>query len=138
MAQQLAITLTDGATTPVNRVFNPAKQDGDVYRWDYRGGGIVAGYGQLTISTRLPSKNAKTTKVQVKLVNPILEVTSPSTSTGIQPAPTVAYNNTLDLTFTLHERSALQERKDLLTMARDLLNESLMTAAVQDYDAPYF
>lgn len=138
MAQITAITLTDGATTPVNRVFAPARQDGDVYRYDYRGSGIVAGYDQLTVSTRMPSKQARTTKVQFRLMAPILEVTSPSTSTGIQPAPTVAYNNTVDLVFTLHERSVLQNRKDLLTMVRDLIDEAFVTAAVQDYDAPYF
>jgi hypothetical protein len=139
MAQQTAITLTDATpTTPVNRVFNPAKKDGDVYRWDYRGTGIVVGYDNLTITTRLPSKTSKATKVQLRLTCPVLEQTSPSTATGIQPAPTVAYNSVVDITFVLPERSVLQDRKNVLAMVRDLIDESLVTAAVENYDAPYF
>jgi hypothetical protein len=140
MAQQTAITLTDAAGTPVNRVFNPAKKDESPgsYRWDYRGSGIVVGYDQLTIVTRLPSKQNKNTKVSMRLVCPTLEQTSPSTATGIQPAPTVAYNTVVDLTFILPERSVLQDRKNALAMARDLIDEALTTAVVENYDAPYF
>jgi hypothetical protein len=139
MAQQTAITLTDATpTTPVNRVFNPAKKDGDVYRYDYRGTGIVVGYDNLTVNTKLPSKTSKATKVQFRLTCPILEQTSPSTASGIQPAPSVAYSNIFDMTFVLAERSVLQDRKNLLSMARDLIDEALTTAAVENYDAPYF
>lgn len=138
MAQQLAITLTDASTTPVNRVFNPAKRDGDVYRWDNRMAGIIAGYDQLTASFRPPSKTTKATKLQFVLTLPILEQTSPSTATGIQPAPSVAYVNRADITFVIHERAALQNRKDLLAMVRDLINEQLTADAVYNYDAPIF
>ena len=139
MAQFTAITLTDATpTTPVNRVFNPAKQDGDIYRWDNRASGIVVGYDQLTISTRLPTKQAKSTKVQMRLTCPTLEATSPSTATGIQPAPTVAYNTVVELNYILPERSSLQDRKNALAMARDLIDEALTTQAVENYDAPYF
>jgi len=138
MAQLTAITLTDAASTPVNRAFNPAKRDGDVYRWDYRGSGIVAAYDQLTISTRLPSKAAKATKVTMRLTCPSMEQTSASTATGIQPAPTVAYTSVGEITLVLPERSNLQDRKNLLAMLRDLIDESLTTAVVENYDAPYF
>jgi hypothetical protein len=138
MAQITAITLTDAASTPVARVFNPAKREGDVYRYDHRGGGIVAGYGQLTISQKLPSKTSKYTTVQMRLVDPILEQTSPSTSTGIQPAPTVAYSNGVEIKFTCHERSSVQDRKNLLAMVRDLVDEALTTNAVENYDFAYF
>lgn len=138
MAQQTAITLTDGASTPVNRVFNPAKRDGDVYRWDNRATGIVAAYDQLTISTRLPSKASRATKVQMRLATPIMEQTSPSTATGIQPAPTVAYTLLGEISLVLPERSNLQDRRNLLKMMQDLISEALTTAVVENYDAPYF
>jgi hypothetical protein len=140
MGQQTTITLTDAAGTPVARAFNPAQKDGPSgsYRWDYRGTGVVVGYDQLTITTRLPSKQNKNTKVQMRLVCPTLEQTSPSTATGIQPAPTVAYNTVVDLTFVLPERSVLQDRKNALAMARDLIDEALTTAAVENYDGPFF
>lgn len=138
MAQQLAISLTDAQATPVIRVFNPAKRDGDVYRWDNRSSGIIAGYDQLTISFRPPSKTAKATKVQMVLTCPVLEQTSASTASGIQPAPTVAYANRVEVNFIMHERSNLQNRKDLLAMVRDLIAEQLTADAVHNYDAPLF
>jgi len=138
LAQQLAITLTDAASTPVNRVFAPAKRDADVYRWDYRGTGIIAAYDQLTISTRLPSKSSKATKVTMRLACPTMEQTSASTATGIQPAPTVAYTSIGEITLVLPERSNLQDRKNILAMMRDLIGEALTTAVVETYDAPIF
>ncbi len=138
MSQKTAITLTDAESTPVARVFNPAKQDGIVYRWDNRASGIIANYDQLTISERLPVQGTTSTKVQMKLVTPILEVTSPSTASGIQPAPTVAYSLIGELSFTLPARSNLQDRKNLLAMMRDLIDEALTTECVENYDATYF
>lgn len=139
MAQVTAITLTDATpTTPVNRVFNPAKREGDVFRYDNRASGIIVGYDTLTVSTRLPSKAAKSTKVTFKLSCPILEQTSASTSTGIQPAPTVAYTNIGEITLVLAERSVLQDRKNILAMMRDLIDEAIVTAAVETLDPPYF
>jgi hypothetical protein len=139
MSQKTSVILTDATpTTPVNRTFSPAKKDGDLYRYDNRASGIVAAYDQLTLTSRLPGKQAKSTKVSYRLSLPILEATSPSTSTGIQPAPTVAYVNTVDITFVLHERSNLQNRKDLLAMARDLVGEGLVTEAVENLDPTYF
>jgi hypothetical protein len=139
MSLTAAITLTDDTpVTPVNRVFNPAVQADGVYRYDNRASGIIAGYDNLTSSMRLPTKAAKSTKVQYRLTTPILEVTSPSTSTGIQPAPTVAYSLIGELTFTLPERSSLQDRKNLLKMLRDLIDEQIVTDAVVDYNQTYF
>lgn len=139
MSQVTSIVLTDDTpVTPVNRTFNPAKQDGDVYRYDNRANGIVAGYDSLTTSMRLPTKALKSTKIVLRLSTPILEATSPSTSTGIQPAPTVAYVVAGELVFNLPERSSAQNRKDLLKMMRDLIDESLVTDAVVDYNQTYF
>lgn len=138
MSQKTSVVLTDAASTPVNRTFGPAKKDGDAYRWDYRGGGIGAGFDRLTINTRLPTKALKATKVSLKLETPILEVTSPSTTTGIQPAPTVSHTPLFEMHFVLPEKASLQERKNLLAMARDLIDEALVTESVENLDPTYF
>jgi len=138
MSQKTSITLTDAATTPVARVFYPAKKDADIYTYHNRASGIVVGYDALSIQSRLPSKTSKATVVSVKLVTPILEQTSPSTSTGIQPAPTVAYNCIGKLELVLPDRSTTQNRKDLLAMMRDLIDEALITESVESLDPTYF
>lgn len=134
MAIRGNITLTDGATTPVNRVYYPQQSDSGVITWRDRTQSVLAGQNRLTVSQRVATKQSKSTKVAWKLETPILEVTSPSTATGIQPAPTVAYTPLATLELVLPDRSTLQERKDLLTQLRDLIDEAIVTSQVQDLE----
>lgn len=139
MSQKTSIVLTDNTpTTPVNRTFAPAKKENNLYTYHNRASGIVVGYDQLSIQQRLPTKQSKATTVTMKLVTPVLEQTSASTATGIQPAPTVAYSMIGKLEFVLPERSTLQNRKDLLAMLRDLIDEALTTESVENLDPTYF
>lgn len=139
MSQKTSILLTDAASpTPIVRTFAPARKEGDLYTYHNRASGIVVGYDALTIQTRLPSKTSKATVVSFKLTTPILEQTSASTATGIQPAPIVAYNNIGKFEFVMHERSSLQDRKNLLAMCRDAIDEAFLTECVENYDATYF
>lgn len=131
------ITLTDAATTPVNHVYRPFKVDGDVIMYRDRTQAIYAGQNRLSVSQRPVSKTARSTKCSWRLEAPILAVTSPSTGTGIQPQPTVDHTNLFSMEFVLHENSSAQARKDLLAQARDLIDEAILTAQVQDLDLIY-
>jgi hypothetical protein len=73
----------------------------------------------------------------VAVALPVLEVTSPSTGTGIQPAPTVAYILRFNGEFILPERADLQGRKHILAYAKNTLAHALVTALVQDLEAVY-
>ncbi|DAD50518.1 coat protein [ssRNA phage Gerhypos.1_9] len=134
MAQRGNITLTDAATTPVNHVFYPVKSSGDVIAWQDRTQSVFAGQNRLTLAQRVATKATKAHKLSWKLETPILEQTSPSTSTGIQPAPTVAYTPVGVFELVLPDRMSLQERKDLLAQMRDLISEAITTTLVQDLD----
>lgn len=92
-----------------------------VSRWVDRSGGIAIGYPAFTMQVRPPTQASRVYKVTAKLVIPTLEVTAPSTSTGIQPAPTKAYDLTCVMEFMLPERSTLAERDKLLSMVKSLL-----------------
>jgi hypothetical protein len=85
-----------------------------VAKWVNRAGGIPIGYPALTMSVRPPTKVSRNYKVTVKYVSPTLEQTSPSTATGIQPAPTKAYDLLATMEFILPERSTLAERNAFL------------------------
>jgi hypothetical protein len=91
-----------------------------VASWVDRSGGIAIGYPRLTMSVRPPTKASRIYKVTMKLVLPTLEVTAPSTSTGIQPAPTKAYDCTAVLEFFLPERSTAAERRLLFDRVNTL------------------
>ncbi|DAD52448.1 coat protein [ssRNA phage SRR5466727_3] len=135
MAIRGNITLTDAATTPVNHVYSPVMQKGDVLFWKDRTATTVPiGQNSLTLMQRVPSKQAKTYKFVWKLDCPILEQTSASTTTGIQPAPTLAYNNFAVIDIVLSERATLQERKDLLSQLRDLIDEAIVTSQSHDLE----
>jgi hypothetical protein len=108
-----------------------------VASWADRSGGIALGFPMASFSLRPPTAQSRVYKLTLKVVMPVLEVTSPSTSTGIQPAPTKAYDITGQVEIFLPERSSLQERKDLLAFLRDYLSEAIVTNAVQDFEAIY-
>lgn len=87
--------------------------------------GVAIGYPALTMSIRPPTKASRVSKVTVKYVLPTLEQTSPSTMTGIQPAPTKAYDRTCIMEFMLPERSTLAERQELFARVASLFARTI-------------
>lgn len=134
-----ALTLADGQTTPVNHTFSPVNIDANgVARWADRSGGVALGYPAITFSIKAPTKTQRSYKVNAKVVTPVLEQTSASTATGIQPAPTLAYNLLANVEFVLPERSTLAQRKDLLAYLKNYLaNAAVITAAIENFESVY-
>lgn len=137
MAAIAPISLLDGQTTPVAHTFGPVNIIDDVARWADRSGGISVGFPTLTHSLRLPTKGSRAYKLTTKVVLPVLEVTSPSTGTGIQPAPTKAYDLIATLEIIMPERSTNQQRKDILAYSKNLLAHAVVKSAVEDYESVY-
>lgn len=133
-----ALTLADGQATPVNHTFSPVTIDSaGVAKYSDRSGGIALGYSTITLSLRQPTKDSRVYKVMAKIVTPVLEQTSASTSTGIQPAPTKAYDLTATVEILLPERSTLSQRKDLLAYLKNFMANAVMSSAVQDFESVY-
>jgi len=113
--------LTTSATVGVDTTLNPEGiNPNGISAWVDRSGGIAIGYPRLTMSVRPPTKASRIYKIQAKLVLPTLEQTSASTMTGIQPAPTKAYDCTCVIEFFLPERSTLAERQKLFSQVASL------------------
>lgn len=144
--------LTTSATVGVDSTLDPeGKNPQGITSWVDRSGGIALGYPRLTLMVRPPVKASRITKVTAKLVRPTLEQTSASTMTGIQPAPTKAYDCTAMAEFFLPERSTLAERNALysqfISLMMELINASdgsptdatgsPIKAAVLNYEQPY-
>jgi hypothetical protein len=137
-----ALTIADGQATPVNHTFSPVSIDSaGVARWADRSGGIALGFPQLTALTKAPStaKGAsRSYRHSFKVVIPVLEATSPSTATGIQPAPTKAYDLVFNGEFVLPERSTLAQRNDLLAYVKNFIaNAGVIPQAVQNFETVY-
>lgn len=138
MSAIAALTINDGAAVPAAHTFNPAPDVmSNLAKWVDRAGGIALGYPMISFSLRQPTKASRAYKISVKVTTPILEVTSPSTATGIQPAPTLAYNLMAVTDIVLPERSTLQQRKDLFAYFKNFMGNALMTAAVENFEPVY-
>lgn len=121
--------LTTDAAVGVDSTLNPEGINPlGIASWVDRSGGIAIGMPRLTMSVRPPTKASRVYKVTAKLVLPTLEQTSASTMTGIQPAPTKAYDCSCIMEFFLPERSTQLERETLFSRAAslfaDLINAS--------------
>jgi hypothetical protein len=135
-----ALTLADGQGTPANHTFSPVNIDSaGVARWADRSGGIALGFPVVTASMKSPAaKGSRSYRHTFKVVVPVLEVTSPSTATGIQPAPTKAFDLIFNGEFVLPERSTLAQRNDLLAYVKNFIaNAAVVPQAVQNFEAVY-
>jgi hypothetical protein len=122
----------------VAHTFSPVNIDAaGVAKLVDRSGGISIGFPAITMSVRAPQKGASNYKVVAKVSVPVLEATSPSTATGIQPAPTVAYTLLGTCEFVLPDRSTLQERTNVLAYLKNFLANTNLDTAVKTYEAIY-
>lgn len=128
MGQRSNITLTDGASTPVARVYKPQLSAANLILWRDSTQEIYAGQNKLTVVQRAASKQARSNKISWKLECPILEQTAEFGPESL------AFTNLGTIELVLHERSSVQHRKDLLTQLRDLIDEAIVTSQVQDLD----
>lgn len=133
------VVINDGQSTPVSHTFAPVTIDAQgVAKWADRSGGISVGFSTLSYSLKNPTGSSKSYKLTAKVVLPVLEQTAPSTATGIQPAPTVAYNLIANVEMVMPERSTAQDRKNLLAYVKNYLaNATVITAGVENYETVY-
>ena len=134
-----ALILADGQATPVNHTFGVVGIDASgVARWADRSGGIALGFPQVNISLKGPTGAAsRNFRIVSQVVLPVLEQTSASTATGIQPAPTKAYDIRANIEMVLPERSTLQQRKDAAAYLKAFLASAAFVAAVENFETVY-
>jgi len=136
MAAKANIVLADDQGTPVNHTFVPSGFENGVDIWEEKNVDAAVGNRRITASLSPPKQGATDYKAVIKLWNPQLEVTSPSTSTGYQPAPKVAYNCIAEVRVSLPARSSLQNRKDTSKMVGNLLLQQVMKDLLNDLVPP--
>lgn len=143
MPARANIVINDATSpTPVAHTFNPT-ENGEWSLFEDRVGGIPIGFGLITMRMKRPAPagngteskaNARVYRIELNIAIPVLEVTSPSTGTGIQPAPTVAYILRCNMLYLLPERSSLQERKNLCAYAKNVLADANVLKVLQEVD----
>lgn len=148
---------TTDAATGVDKTFDPEGFNSGVARWVDRSlstlnpTGVAIGYPVITLNVRPPNQGSRMYKVTMKVVQPILEQTSPSTATGIQPAPTKAFDLTCVQEWMLPERSTQAQRDNFFSYVASAMlvtitasdgiptdsTGSPLKAAISTYERPY-
>lgn len=136
MAAKANIVLADAQGTPVNHTFVPSGFKDGVDVWEEKNVDASVGNLRITASLANPTQGGSDYKAVIKFWNPQLEVTAPSTATGYQPAPKVAYNCIAELRVNLPARSSLQKRKDTSKMMGNLILSSAMQDLLNDLVPP--
>jgi len=86
-----------------------------VFSYVDRTGGIPILFPRATLALRRPTAGSRNYKASVRFSLPTADITSPSTGSGIQPAPSKAYDNTFIGEFIMPERGTASEKLKLLS-----------------------
>lgn len=141
MAQAANIVIADALATPVNHTFVPVgvdPKDPARFWFEDQSQSSAIGFWRVSIKLVRPSNsksgdqsNGRTSRCTIELHEPVLETLSNSSS-GMIPAPTVAYVSRSITEFVLPERSSLQNRRDIRKMHQLLLADVQVIAAVEN------
>lgn len=134
------IVLADAQATPVNHTFVPIGLDANgVFWFEDQSQASPVGFWRISYQITRPPVNTaakqaadRAYRVKIGLHEPILEVTTNSTVSGIAPAPTISYVDRVFTEYVLAERSSSQNRKDLRKMNYNLQNESQLILMVEN------
>lgn len=131
----MSLTLTDAASTPVNRAFTAVSSDPTLTVWkSYTANGALAiGADVASLSVR---ENGTTIRVSGKLVLPVLETVAGDSESGFTPPPTKAFEELSTFEFVFPIRASLQNRKDIRSMLLDFLGDAIVTAAIENFVHP--
>lgn len=124
-----ALTINDGATTPVAHTFSPVTTDGSLAKWADRSPTIPSGFRQLSIEVLPPSGNRTTNKWQSGMMNP--------TVATVNSQDQVVRYSSAQVTLNIHPDATLQERKDLLAYVINSLSNATVKTSVENLEPFY-
>lgn len=129
MAQISQITLADGQTSPATHIFVPTlpQQGSTPATWQNRETDTLVGSRKITLRV---SEAANKFMVEARVSDPVLSAIPDDCCTP-QNIPAVAYTNIVSLSFSIAKSATLQDRKDILAYAKNLLQVAAVKDAVE-------
>jgi hypothetical protein len=124
-----AMTINDGAATPVAKSFAPVAVAPDNSVFAEKSAGTSAGYKQLSYGLSMASASRPTNRVSISLNYPVLQ-----TVNGVS---TVAYVGRFKGDFVVPDVMTAAERADLHAFVANGLAHANIKAAVKDLDPSY-
>lgn len=131
------IVLTVTGDEPVEYTFTPNGFPAqDVAEYFDKSSGIPVGSPRIRITTRR-GNSAQDPKVTIQLDVPELAETSPSTSTGVKPSATRAFNSIAKVEFFIPRQGAADNRDVVLQLIQGLMSDPTIVECLKDLDFPY-
>jgi hypothetical protein len=127
MAAIADITVYDGAGTPVShtlKAISVSRPDpaSTLAEWQEKLTS-VPDEAQVRVSARVTSLKSGITKVETRVVVPVMESISGQNASGYTAAPKVAYESTFVITEFSHKRATVSDRRLIRQMAINLLSD---------------
>jgi hypothetical protein len=130
----------------VDHTFEPSGTNGSsgVYEFVNREFDTPLAFERVTVEVRdpIPAKpgqasQGRTYKVRITLRTPVLEVAGDSSSSGLLPAPTLAYTPMMSIEFLISERTPKTVIENLSEMGANLLANSTVREAIDKLERIY-
>ncbi len=141
MANIAAITVYDGAATPVSHVLNPVsisrQSDGTILANWREGLTSLPVEAQVRCEMRQKTLKSGVVETRTRVVVPVMESVSGSNAAGYTAAPKVAYEVTQEWVSFAHPRSSVADRrlaKQLLTNLSNNISTSVAAATAGPFD----
>jgi hypothetical protein len=137
MAARSTIVINDGAATPVAHTFSP-QVGGDLSLYKDRSVTIEVGQPYVTVEMTKPQAgdNEGYYKCRLRVCVPSLAAVGVASS-GVTPASQVAYRELAVMEFSVSRRASLQEKKDTLAFAANLLGHQVAKDLVWNQELPW-
>jgi hypothetical protein len=124
-----ALTINDGAASPVAHVFSPVTTNGSLAKWADRAPAIPAGYQLISHEVAAPSGTRTTYKVTMGFSFPVVAT--------VDGALTVVRYSSAQVILNIHPDSLLQERDDALTYIANFCNHASVKSSVENLEPFY-
>lgn len=131
MSQATTMTVSDGSS---NRTYGfAAGMPGNLVYKD-RSSGVAIGFSTIKVGYREASKTSKVFRTEITMSDPVLENVVGADQNGLSPAPALAYEGKVIITFLSHERSTAAQRTALLEKAKSVLALQEVQAQIVNLD----
>lgn len=124
-----ALTINDGAASPVAHTFSPVTTSGSQAQWADRSPATPAGYRKLNHEVLPPSGQRTVNKITIGAYVPTEAVVDGSTVVARSCSAQVILNLPPDCT--------LQERKDILAYVVNFLNNATVKTSIENIEPFY-
>lgn len=124
-----ALTVNDGATTPVAHTFSPQTTSGAKAVWADRSPSIPAGFRTISHELADPNGNRTVHKMTMGFMIPVVQT--------VDTVDTVTRYNSAQVILNINPGSSLQERKDLLAYVANTLGLATVKTSVENLEPFY-